>query len=88
MIVINYKGVDGVRRGLLLKCGNKYTHVLLLDNPLRVTKLPNREAKYIQAMDWYPVKKALKVFRRCAKAWHGSIAECPKGVRLALRGKY
>lgn len=84
--VMHYHTSDGVRTGLLVGTGRKYLKVLMMDNPLRVRKVPLREQKYIKILESYPLWKAKKHFRRAAKRWH-IAGDLSKAVKAVIRGK-
>ena len=83
--VVRFHTNEGQRTGLVAKVGHKYVHVLLMDNPLRIRKFKIQEQRYMTELPGYPVKQAVKIFRKAARAWHGSIASCPNGVKQLLR---
>jgi hypothetical protein len=86
MILVDYKLPGGDRRAcLVLKEGRLFMHVLVLDNPMRVQRVRLDEGKYMRVMP-YNLKRALKVYRRCARNWYGSVAEIPKSVKQAIKG--
>jgi len=85
-VVIHYHTNDGVRTGLLIAEGRKYLQVLMMDNPLRVRKVPLAEQKHMRELPSYPVERAKKHFRRAARRWHGRLKDLPKSVKQHIKG--
>ena len=82
--VIRYRGDEGTRTGLLVTEGRKYIQLLLMDNPLRIKKVPLAHGKYIEVLE-YRLGRAKRIFRDAAKKYHGGLRGCPKTVREVLR---
>jgi hypothetical protein len=77
---------EGVRSCLLINEGRKYLHILPMDFPLQVKKVPLAEGRYMRVME-NSISRALKSFRRAAKAWHGGIRNLSEEAQRALRRK-
>lgn len=61
--VIDYHSDEGHRTGIVTKVGRKFIYVLLVDQPLRVKKLPIDEKRYMKELD-YPVSKAKRKIKK------------------------
>jgi len=85
MKVISYMSGEGARVGILIDTKAKYHYVLLVDNPIRVRKLVKSEERYFRDVEYkgkpYPVKRALRHFKRMIKNWHGGMRHVSKDVR-------
>lgn len=68
---------------MLVDSGRKYHHLLLMDNPIRIKKVPLDESKYIREEPG-KVSRVKRQFRGAVKRWHGSMRGVSKGVREAL----
>lgn len=82
--VVRYHSDEGVRAAIYLGEGTKYIHILPMDYPLQVKRIPLSDGKYLKDMDVH-LSKALKTFRHAAKAWHGGLRNCSDAVRDALQ---
>ena len=85
MKVIRYASPEGQRIGLLIKTLRKYHHVILIDNPIRVTKLALAEERNFRDVEYkgkpYPVKRALRHIKRMIKEWNGGMRHASKDVK-------
>ena len=89
MKVIQYHSDDGRRTGLLISTGRKFHKAILMDNPIRVIKIPISSGRYIDDLETgagvpYPVSRAKRLLRNAAKRFHGSIRNISKEAREAL----
>jgi hypothetical protein len=88
MKVIKYASDEGNRVGILIKTMRKYHYVMLVDNPIRVTKLALSEERYFRDAEYkgkpYPVKRALRHFKRMIKTWNGGMKHTSKDVKEAF----
>ena len=84
MKVIRYHGSEGSRTGLLVDTGSKYHHIILVDNPIRMSKVPLSDERYFTDLE-YPVSRCKRKLREMIKTWHGSLKNVSKPVRQALR---
>lgn len=86
-ILVRYHTNEGIRSALLLPTeGRKFLHIMQMDYPLLVKKVPLEEGKFMTVLD-YPIKRALRQFRRAAKQWHGGIRYLSDEARQALQEK-
>lgn len=83
MKVVRYRSNEGCRSGLLISEGSKYLKIILMDNPIRVHKIPKSEAMYIKELD-YSVTKCKRKLRQAIIVYHGSLCAVSKETRLAL----
>lgn len=72
IILKSYQTNDGTKTALVKLSGPKWIHVMVLDGPLTVRKVPADEMKYMSDMTIkngkaYPMKRALRHFRHFAK---------------------
>lgn len=74
---------EGVRRGLLVKRTNKYIRLILMQYPIKVTRVPVAEYRNMSLLD-YPISKLKKALRKAAREWRCDLS---KECKLALRGK-
>lgn len=85
MKVIRYASGEGNRIGLLIKTLRKYHYVILIDNPIRVTKMKLKEERYFSDVEYkgrpYPVKRALRHIKRMIKEWNGGMRHASKDVK-------
>ena len=81
MKVISYKSNTGTTYGLLVKEARKYVHVILMQAPDKIQKLPLKETKYMTDIV-YPLNKCIKHLRAAARQWHKPQT---KETKLALR---
>jgi hypothetical protein len=85
MKVISYHSNEGTRVGLLIKTLRKYHYVLLIDNPIRVSKVALSEEKFFRDVEYkgapYPVKRALRHIKRMIKDWNGGMKNVSKDVK-------
>ena len=81
MKVISYKSNTGTTHGLFVKKARKYVHVILMQVPIKIHKLPMAETDYMTDIV-YPVNKCKKHLRAAAKQWHSPLS---KETKLALR---
>ena len=88
MKVISYHTGEGTRVCLLVKTLRKYHYVIMIDNPIRVTKVPLIEEKYFRDATYkgnpYPVKRALRHIKRMIKDWNGGMKNVSKDVKEAF----
>lgn len=90
MKVIQYHSNKGFRTGLLVSTGRKFHKVMLMGNPIRVTKLPISEERYFRYPEYkvagrpYPVGRAKRLLKAAAKRFHGSIRNLSKEAREVL----
>jgi len=88
MKVINYASGEGSRIGVLVKTLRKYHYVILIDNPIRVTKLALSEEKYFRDVEYkgnpYPVKRAMRHIKRMVKSWNGGMKNVSNEVKEAF----
>jgi len=88
MKVISYHSNEGTRIGLLIKTLRKYHYVLLIDNPIRVTKLALSEGRFFRDAEYkgapYPVNRALRHIKRMIKNWNGGMKNVSKDVKEAF----
>ncbi len=90
MKVIRYHSDHGARTGILISTGRKFHKVLLVDNPVRVTKVPLSEERHFTDLEYrqvgrpYPVARAKRILRDAVRRWHGSLREVSKEVREVL----
>lgn len=89
MKVISYMSNEGRRTGILVKTLRKYHYVLLIDNPIRISKLIKSEGRYFRDAMYngqpYPVKRALKHIKRMIKSWHGGMKNVSKEVKEVFK---
>ena len=83
MKVIRYR-TDQSRTGAVVKEGDKFLHILMIDNPVRIVKVPKSEERYMVELD-YPISRFKRIAKRCVKEWHGGLRNVSKPVREALR---
>lgn len=86
MRVVRYRSDEGARTALVVSEGTKLIHLIEVDYPLVCRHLPLTETRYMRDLQDYPVDKARRILRRCAKDWHGGLRNCSQEVRDALRG--
>ena len=91
MQVIQYHTNEGFRTGLLVSTGRKFHKVILMDNPIRIRKVPTSEDRHIKPLAYktmgqpYPVPRCKRHLRDAARRWHGGLRHVSKEVREALR---
>lgn len=83
MKVIKYRTGEGTRHGLLVKEGRTKLHLMLMDNPIKITKVSISEARYMEDMD-YPVAKCRRKLKKAAITYHGSIRNLSREAREVL----
>ncbi len=85
MKVIHYKSNEGTRVGILVKTLRKYHYVLLIDNPIKITKLVIAEEQYFSDVMYrdkpYPITRALRHVKRMIREWNGGMKNVSKEVR-------
>jgi len=84
MKVIKYNSNNGIRTGLLVKTGIKWTHLMMMDLPIKIIRVLNTESKYITELD-YREGRAKRIFKSAVKKTYGTLRNAPKNVREALR---
>ena len=85
MKVIKYNTEHfGIRHGLLVAEGRKWSKLILIEHPVRVQRIPNTELKRICDTNYKP-SKALKHIKQMAKMYYGTIRNAPKSLREVLR---
>ncbi len=91
MKVINYNSDEGARVGILIKTLRKYHYVMLVDNPIKVTKLNLAQERYFSDVMYkgepYPIKRALRHFKRMIKNWNGGMKHVSHQVKEAFEYK-
>jgi hypothetical protein len=84
MEVIRYQAKgQAVRHGLLVTTGRKWTHIILVDHPIRIVRVLNKEQDNMEVMN-YKVSKATRVIKRMAQSYYGTMRKAPKNVRKVL----
>jgi len=73
-----------VRHALTVKEGRKWTHLILIDHPIRVIRVQNTEKRFITDTQ-YKVSKAKRIIKNMTRAYYGTLRKAPKSVRVALR---
>lgn len=81
MRVIRYRSQCGNVHGLEVKKARKFIHVVLMQQPIRVTKLPLSDSRFITEID-YPIRKCKQHLRAAAKQWHNTLSQ---NTKQALR---
>lgn len=80
----SYRTDEGVKVAFIKTGAPKWMPVLVMDGPLRVRKVPTEEQRYMTDLTKkgkpYPVKTAVRLFRRFGKA-HG----ISKGAKQFLK---
>jgi hypothetical protein len=84
MQTIRYHTENGVRHGLLVKEGYKKLHVLLIDTPITVRRVPVSEARYMEMLD-IPVNRTKKAIATFVRRTFGTLRQAPQSVREALQ---
>lgn len=85
MKVIKYNTKHyGIRHGLLVAEGRKWSKLILIEHPVRVQRIPNTELKRISDTSYQP-RKALKLIKQMAKTYYGTVRNAPKSLRVVLR---
>ena len=86
---IKYRTDSGPRTALLVTEGRKFHHIMPMDLPIRIRKVPRAEERYFEELEYkgqpYPLKRALRFFRDAARRSYGTIRNAPKNVREALK---
>lgn len=83
--LVRYHTRKGVRVALC-STKRKYIHVLFV-GALHVTRVPVAEARHIQPIEDYPLRKAQVKFRQDLRLRHaGSLVGLPKAVRTMVGG--
>lgn len=89
MKAIKYRTNEGERTGLLVSTGRKFHNVILMDNPIRMHKVPlSEERKFTNLLykhQPYPLKRAKRIFRKAVVQYHGNLRNVSKQVQEALR---
>lgn len=62
-----YRTDSGRKAVIVGEAGRKYLPVCIIDYPVRVTKLPLSEQRYIEPIEGYPLRKAVAKFRQAGK---------------------
>ena len=63
MKVIEYKTPsNAIRHGLLVTQGRKWTHIILVEHPIRMTRIPNTDLSSVNEMK-YKVSRAKRILR-------------------------
>ena len=83
MKIVRYR-TEQTRVGAIVKEGDKFLHLLMIDNPIKVTKVAKAERRYMTEID-YKESRFKRIARRCVKNWHGGMRNVSKQVREALR---
>lgn len=81
---IIYHTDNGVRRGLQVKEGRKFLHLVLLDYPLVIKRVPTSESRYIKPGD-FTVPRVRRSLRELNKQAGGSTRDLSKDLRRVLR---
>jgi len=84
MKVISYYTKEGRRSGLLVSEGRKWTKLMMMSLPIKVTKVLNEEQRNMTVLD-YKMSKAKRHFKHAVNACYGSLRKAPKSVREVLR---
>lgn len=86
MKVIRYHSPEGQRSGLLVSTGTKFHHVILIDNQIRVHKIPVSEESWFTDVQLngnpYPVARAVKHFRNIVRRYHGGMRNVSKDENI------
>ncbi len=73
--VIRYRTDEGTVTGLQVGEGPKWIRVILMDAAgIHERKLPAEEGRWITELQGYPVERALKIFRKCARRFNGGLS--------------
>lgn len=83
-VLVRFHTNEGIRSGLLLSAGHKYLHILPMDYPLQVHRVPLTEGKYMRVSP-AAIEPAMKKFRHAAKQWHGGLKNLSAEIQDALR---
>jgi len=84
MKVIEYQTPsNAIRHGLLVATGRKWTQLILIEHPIRVTRIPNTELSSVTEMN-YRLGRAKRIVKDMVKAYYGTIRNAPKSVRKVL----
>lgn len=90
MQVIQYHTNEGYRTGLLVSTGRKFHKVILMDNPIRIRKVPLSEERHFTPLEFkvvgrpYPVPRCKRHLRDAVRNWHGGMRNVSREVREAL----
>jgi len=85
MKVIEYQTPsNAIRHGLLVATGRKWTHIILVEHPIRMTRILNTDLSSVTEMK-YKVGRAKRIIKDMVKSYYGTNRNAPKKVREALR---
>ena len=85
MKVIEYQTPsNAIRHGLLVATGRKWTQLILVEHPIRVTRILNTDLSSVTEMK-YKVGRAKRIIKNMTKAYYGTVRNAPKKVREVLR---
>ena len=85
MKVIEYQTPsNAIRHGLLVATGRKWTQLILVEHPIRVTRILNTDLSSVTEMK-YRVGRAKRIIKDMAKAYYGTMRNAPKSVRRVLQ---
>ena len=85
MRIIRHHGTNGIRSGLVVTEGRKWIHIMLMDLPIRIRKIPTKESADLVDLEGYSQSKAKRLFRKAVTASYGSYRKAPKNVKEALK---
>ena len=84
MKVIRYQTPsNAIRHGLLVATGRKWTQLILVEHPIRVTRILNTELSSVTEMN-YRLGRAKRVVKDMIKSYYGTIRNAPKSVRKVM----
>ena len=84
MKVVKYNSKRGVRHGIIVKEGRKWTQLILIEHPIRITKVLNEEQRSMTEVS-YRFARAKRIVRDMVKSHYGTIRNAPKNVRAVLK---
>jgi len=83
MKTIKYRTNYGVYHGLQVTTGKKFIHLILIQYPIKIIKVPTSEARYI-CDDIAPTSKVKRTLKRMAKTSYGTMRSAPKNIKQVL----
>tara|TARA_R100000541_G_scaffold2188_1_gene8444 strand:- start:487 stop:759 length:273 start_codon:yes stop_codon:yes gene_type:complete len=72
------------RLALITKQGNKWTHLIFIDYPIHVERVPNKVAE--DFVEYKDTRGTVRQLQHMAKIWFGRKSNAPKNVQSALWG--
>ena len=85
MRVIRHHGSNGIRSGLVVTEGRKWIHIMLMDLPIKIRKIPCKESRTLVDLEGYPEGRAKRIFKQAIIKSYGTYRKAPKNIKEALK---